>query len=60
MMQRLYWRSARILALTISGLGIAILISTIVRGGGPLTLGVVVGAAFILFGAARAYLASGR
>ena len=58
-MQRLYWRSARILALTICGLGIAILISTIVRGGG-LTLGVVVGVAFILFGAARAYLASGR
>ena len=58
-MQRLYWRSARLLALVICGLGIALVTSTIARGGGPLALGVVAGVALILFGTARAYLARG-
>jgi hypothetical protein len=39
-------------------LGVAILISTLVRGGGPLALGVVVGVAFALLGAGRVFLAS--
>ena len=39
-------------------LGVAMIVSTLVRGGGPLALGVVAGAAFVLLGAARVYLAS--
>ena len=34
------------------------IVSTLVRGGGPLALGVVVGVAFALLGAARVFLAS--
>jgi hypothetical protein len=59
-MQRAYWGSARLLALVICGLGIAMIISAIVRGGGPLALGVIVGVAFVLFGGVRAYLAGRR
>ena len=41
-------------------LGVAILVSTLARGGGPLALGVLVGAAFALLGAGRVYLARDR
>ena len=38
-------------------LGVAMIVSTLGRGGGPVAIGVVVGVAFTLLGAARAYLA---
>ena len=37
-------------------LGVAIMISTVVRGGGPLSYGVVAGLGITAFGAARLYL----
>jgi hypothetical protein len=36
--------------------GIAILVSTFARGGGPLTIGVVLGLLFVAAGAGRLYL----
>jgi uncharacterized membrane protein YccC len=55
---RAYRHSARILGSLVCLLGVGILISTLVRGGGPLALGVIVGVGFIVFGAGRVYLAS--
>ena len=57
-MERAYRQSTRALGAAIFVLGVAMIISTLVRGGGPLALGVVAGAAFALLGAARVYLAS--
>jgi hypothetical protein len=44
----------------VCALGVAIVVSTIARGGGPFALGVMVGVGFIAFGAGRFYLASER
>jgi hypothetical protein len=41
-------------------LGIAMIASTLARGGGPLALGVVLGVLFALLGAGRVVLAGGR
>ena len=38
------------------GLGIAIIVSTVAAGGGPIATGVLVGALFIAAGGARLYL----
>jgi len=56
--ERTYRQSTRVLGTAIFVLGVAMIVSTLVRGGGPLALGVVAGAAFVLLGAARVYLAS--
>ncbi|HWI22866.1 MAG TPA: hypothetical protein VNT22_09665 [Baekduia sp.] len=37
-------------------LGVAILISTVARGGGPISFGVVLGALFVAAGAGRIYV----
>ena len=37
-------------------IGVALLVSTIARGGGPLALGVLLGALFVAAGAGRLYL----
>jgi hypothetical protein len=55
--ERAYRHSTRALGAAICVLGVAMMISTLIRGGGPLALGVVVGAAFAVLGAARVYLA---
>ena len=47
----------RVLSVAMMGLGVAILVSTLVRGGGPLAVGVVFGVLFVAAGAARLYLA---
>ena len=57
-MERAYRHSTFALGAAICVLGVAMIVSTLVRGGGPLALGVVVGAAFALLGAGRAYLAT--
>ena len=41
-------------------LGIALIASSVARGGGPLALGVVLGVLFAVLGAARVYLAGAR
>jgi hypothetical protein len=40
-------------------LGVAMIVATVARGGGPTAVGIVVGAAFALLGSARVYLAAG-
>jgi len=57
---RAYRQSTRVLAAAICGLGIAMIVTTLVRGGGGLALGLVVGVAFVALGAARLYLAGDR
>jgi hypothetical protein len=41
-------------------LGVAMIVITIARGGGPVALGILVGVAFLVLGCARVYLAAGR
>ena len=59
-MHRAYRQSTRLFAGAICGLGLAMIVTTLVRGGGALAIGVVVGAAFVALGAGRLYLAGGR
>jgi hypothetical protein len=40
-------------------IGVALLVSTIARGGGPLAIGVLLGLLFVAAGTARLYLARG-
>ena len=39
--------------------GVAMIVATLARGGGPLAVGIVVGVLFTLVGSARVYLAAG-
>jgi hypothetical protein len=56
--ERAYRQSTRALAAALIVLGIAMVVSALVRGGGALALGVVLGVLFTVLGAARLYLAS--
>jgi len=40
-------------------LGVALIVSTLARGGGALTVGILIGVAFTILGCARVYLAVG-
>ena len=57
-MERAFRHSTRALGLAVCLLGIAMVVTSVARGAGPLSLGVLVGVAFALLGAGRAYLAS--
>jgi|GEM_PF-1021085 len=57
--ERVYQGSVRVLSATFVLLGLAILISTFAQGGGPLSLGVLLGIAFIAAGALRGWLGGG-
>jgi multisubunit Na+/H+ antiporter MnhB subunit len=57
---RAYRQSTRVLAAAICGLGVAMIVTTLIRGGGGLALGIVVGVAFVVLGAGRLYLAGHR
>jgi hypothetical protein len=57
---RAYRQSTRLFAATILGLGLVMIVTTLVRGGSALALGVVVGIAFVGLGAGRLYLAGDR
>jgi len=52
-----YAVSQRVLGGLVCVVGIAMAVSTLARGGGPLALGVVVGVLFAALGAARFWLA---
>jgi hypothetical protein len=41
-------------------IGVALIVSTLARGGGPLAFGVVLGAMFVVLGAARLWLSARR
>jgi hypothetical protein len=56
--QRAYRHSTRVLGLALCALGVAMVVTTLARGGGLLAIGVLVGAAFAVLGAGRAYLAT--
>jgi len=55
--ERAYRQSTRVLGAAICVLGVVMVVSTLARGGGPLALGVIAGAAFALLGAGRVVLA---
>jgi hypothetical protein len=54
----IYRGSVRALSLVMVGLGIAILVLTLAAGGGPLSLGILLGLAFLAVGAGRLWVAS--
>lgn len=56
--EQLYRAVSRLFAGVIAAFGITILVVTIVNGGGPLSLGVLLGAVFTGLGVGRLYLAS--
>ena len=58
-MQRAYIGSTRALSVLLIVLGIALVASSLARGGGVLALGVVIGVCFALTGAARLWLLRG-
>jgi hypothetical protein len=51
-----YQLAVRIFSVTIIGFGLAMLVVTLVRGGGPLAVGVLFGLLFIALGSGRLYL----
>ncbi|HEY8770602.1 MAG TPA: hypothetical protein VIM03_08670 [Thermoleophilaceae bacterium] len=59
-MQRAYLASTRALSAALLLLGLAMIASTLVRGGGPLALGVILGVMLALLGAGRLWLARDR
>lgn len=56
-MERAYRQSTRLLGFLLLILGAVLVVLTLVRGGGPLALGVVVGLLLAAVGGGRAYLA---
>lgn len=58
--QRAYLVSTRVLSGLLLGLGLAMVVTALARGGGALALGVVMGALLALLGAGRLWLARGR
>ncbi|MEA2375390.1 MAG: hypothetical protein QOD53_1853 [Thermoleophilaceae bacterium] len=57
-MERAYRESTRVLGAALCLLGIAMVVATLARGGGPLAVGVVAGVALALLGAGRVVLAT--
>jgi hypothetical protein len=57
--QRVYIASTRLLSAALLVVGVAMVASTIARGGGPLALGVLFGVLLALLGAGRLWLARG-
>lgn len=58
---RLYRAATLVLSLAMIVVGVAIVVSTVARGGGPVAVGVIVGFLFVAAGGARLYLqARGR
>jgi hypothetical protein len=49
--------ATRVMSLVMIVLGVAIVASTLARGGGPLAIGVLLGGLFVAVGAGRLYLA---
>jgi prolipoprotein diacylglyceryltransferase len=55
-----YGRSVQLLSIAFLALGLVILISTFTHGGGPLSLGTLLGLAFLAVGVARLWLSGLR
>ena len=56
-MSRAYFESAKMLSILLVVVGAAMIVSTLVCGGGPLALGLILGIAFVALGLARMRLA---
>jgi hypothetical protein len=54
----IYHGSVRALSVVMVGLGVAILVITLVGGGGPVSLGILLGIAFVAVGAGRLWVDS--
>jgi hypothetical protein len=54
--RRAYRTATRALSLVMVGLGVAMVVSTIARGGGALAVGIPLGILFVAAGVARLYL----
>jgi hypothetical protein len=52
----MHQRSVQLLSIVFLALGLTILASTLIHGGGPLSLGVLLGLAFLAVGVARLWL----
>jgi hypothetical protein len=52
----MHQRAVRLFSFVILALGLAILVSTLANGGGPLSVGTLLGVAFLAVGAARLWL----
>jgi len=52
--------STRVLSALMVVLGVAVLVSTLARGGGPFAVGVIFGVLFVAAGVARLYLERGE
>jgi hypothetical protein len=57
--ERIYRGSIRAFSLVFVILGVAILVSTFAQGGGPLSLGTLMGVAFLAIGVVRGWLGGG-
>ncbi len=58
-MRSAYATSTRVLSVVLIMVGLAMIVSALVRGGGVLAVGVVLGSSFALLGAGRLWLARG-
>jgi hypothetical protein len=56
--ERIYRGSVRAFSIVFVALGLILLISTLANGGGPLSVGVLLGVAFLAVGAGRLWVAS--
>jgi len=56
--ERIYRGSVRAFSLVFCALGLVILVSTLVNGGGPLSVGFLLGIAFLAVGVGRLWVAS--
>jgi hypothetical protein len=54
--RNLHRSATRVMSVVMVVLGIAILVSTIARGGGPLAVGILLGVMFVAAGAGRLYV----
>jgi hypothetical protein len=56
--ERIYRGSVRLFSLVFAALGLALLVSTLANGGGPLAVGTLLGVAFLAVGVGRLWIAS--
>ena len=56
-MERAYVATSRVLSATLALVGLALVVTTLARGGGPLALGVILGVLLTVLGVARLWLA---
>jgi len=56
--ERIYRGSIRLFSLVFVALGLALLVSTLARGGGPLSVGTLLGLAFLAVGVGRLWISA--